>query len=69
MKGIPRKGRASVEEQLALLKLAGWQVEYDTGYYTPKWVVYLSDRAMLLNDTTKEQAIRRAFGYFIRGCR
>lgn len=49
------------------MKLAGWRLEYDTGYYTPKWVVSLPDRGMLLNDNTKEQAISRAFGYFIRG--
>lgn len=69
MKNVPKKDRPSVEEQLALMKLAGWQLEYDTEYYTPKWVVSLPDKSTLLNDPYKDQAISRAFGYFIQGLR
>lgn len=73
MKNVPKKERPSVEEQLALMKLAGWQLEYDTEYHitnhTPKWVVSLPDKSTLLNDPYKDQAISRAFGYFIQGLR
>ena len=49
--------------------LAGWRLNYDAWYYTPKWVIRLPDMAILLTDTTKDQAIQRAFGYFIEGVR
>lgn len=63
-----------MEEQLALMKLAGWQLEEEESALhlktEPRWVVRITpDYAFLLSDKTKDQAIRRAFGYFMQGLR
>lgn len=52
-------------EQLALMKLAGWRLEYDEEL--ARWEVVWDTQADyngFVADTNREQAIRRAFGYF-----
>lgn len=73
MKNVPKKQRPSVEDQLALMKLAGWRLEYagDRWYvrvpeeYSP--ILARHRESVLLNDPNKNQAISRAFGYFMQG--
>jgi len=69
MKNVPKKERPSVEEQLALMKLAGWQLEYQWCKGMDRWCVFTPDHAFLLADPDEQQAISRAFGYFIQGLR